>query len=279
MEPSLSPPAPRPVCSAPVKGGSETIVVIEDDAAAHADPAGMLPTLGYRVLRAADAGAALELLQGTVPIDLLLAEFTPSAPELTTRARELAPGVAVLFTSATVHDGAADRFGRQAGVEILGRPYSLQDLARAVRHVLGNQQQVNALARALRESRRPLAAPRPLAVLLVEDQDAVRDTARQLLELFDCRVEAMSSAEAAEAALRRAAFDVLLTDISLPGRSGIELARRAAQLQPAIALVLSSGYGGAHVDAAGLEGLRTRRLPKPYGVAEVEALLRDLRRA
>jgi DNA-binding NtrC family response regulator len=263
-----------------VKGGSETILVIEGNVAMHA---AMLPTVGYRVLRAADAQAALEILQSGVAVDLLCSDLGATAPELAARARQIVPSIAVLLVSNCAHGATADPEGLDSSVEILHGPYDHQDLARTIRHALGNQQQVNALAQAVREMQRRRAArrdtARPLSVLLVEDQDDVRETSREMLELFDCKVEAVPTAEAAEAALRRASFDVLLTDISLPGRSGIELARQAARLQPSLQVVLASGYGSAQIDTAALQGVPTRRLPKPYGVPELEALLHELRRA
>ena len=281
MEHSLSPPAPQLAFSAPVKGGSETILLIEG-ASVRGNAAGLLPTLGYRVLRALDARAALEILRSGVRVDLLLSDLGLAGPDLATGARQLVPAIAVLFTSDGANE-AGDGGGLAAGVEVLHQPYGQEDLARTIRHALGNQQQVNALAKAVREMQLRRAARRdtsqPLTVLLVEDQDDVRDTSRQMLELCECKVEAVATAEAADAALRRASFDVLLTDISLPGRSGVELARAAAQLQPAIQVVLSSGYGSQDVDTAALHGVPVRRLPKPYGVQELEALLRDLRSA
>jgi CheY-like chemotaxis protein len=277
MEHSVSPPAPRPAF---VKGGSETIVVVEGDATRHAD---RLPALGYRVLRAADPHAALEILESGDAVDLLFSDLASTGPELAARARQLVPSIAVLFATDRAPDATAEAVGLDSGVEILHGPYDDEDLARTIRHALGNQQQVNALAQAVREMQRRRAARRdkgrPLSVLLVEDQDDVRDTSREMLELFDCKVEAVSTAEAAEAALRRAPFDVLLTDISLPGRSGLELARQASRLQPAMQVVLASGYGSTGVDTAALEGVPTRCLPKPYGVPELEALLHELRRA
>jgi len=277
---------PKPMAG-PIKGGTETILVVEDDLAVQAAVVNSLQTLGYRVLRASDAQAALSILESGVHVDLLFTDVVMPgplrSPELAARARQVMPGIAVLFTSgytrnAVVHGGRLD-----PGVELLSKPYRQEDLARKIRHVLGNQQQVNVLAHALHD-RHPLPVPvtrkdaaKPLRILLVEDQDDVRDTSRQLLELLGCEVEAVASAEAAEAALRRSAFHVLLSDISLPGRNGVELAREAAQIQPQIKVVFASGYGRPPADGDALDGLRTWTLPKPYGVPELEALLHELK--
>lgn len=276
---------PRPL-TGPVTGGSETILVVEDDLAVQAAVVNTLQTLGYHVLRANDAQAALSILQSGVHIDLLFTDVVMPgplrSPELAQRARQIIPGIAVLFTSgytqnAVVHGGRLD-----PGVELLSKPYRQEDLARKIRHLLKNQQEVNVLAEALRE-RRPAAPeqpPRaePLRVLLVEDQHEVRETSRQLLELLGCEVHDVATAEAAQAALQRARFDVLLTDITLPGRSGLELARDAGELHPGMKIVIASGYGGG-AGAAALEGVRTWSLPKPYGMAELQALLEELKQS
>ena len=118
--------------------------------------------------------------------------------------------------------------------------------------------------------------PRPLRLLLVEDQEDLRDTSLLLLELLDCQAQGVRDAEAAEALLERERFDVLMTDISLPGRSGIELAKRVAERQPRLKVVFCSGYGAPQDLPA---GVRSWTLPKPYGLPQLEALLEELKAA
>jgi PAS domain S-box-containing protein len=276
---------PQPL-TGPVAGGSETVLVVEDDLAVQAAVVNTLQTLGYRVLRANEAQAALSILQSGVHVDLLFTDVVMPgplrSPELAQRARQIVPGIAVLFTSgytqnAVVHGGRLD-----PGVELLSKPYRQEDLARKIRHLLKNQQQVNLLAQALRE--RPPASPapartdQPLRVLLVEDQQDLRETSRQLLELLGCEVQDVATAEAAEAALQRARLDVQRPDITLRGPSGLELARAPGALDPGMKIVIASGYGAAAGTAA-LEGTRTWNLPKPYGLAELQAMLEELKRS
>jgi CheY-like chemotaxis protein len=261
----------------PVRGGSETMLVV---GAEPSDAAQTLASLGYRVLRATDAGAALAMLRDGLRADLLLAGAEPADPprddDFAERARQALPSMAVLLTRAAAARDTPDDLA--AGVEWLIEPYSREELALRVRHALGNQQQVNALARVLRQARAAPARPTTSRwhVLLVEDQEDVRDTSQQLLELLGCEVQAVPDAEAAEDALQHARFDVMLTDITLPGRSGLELARTAAQRQPALRIVVSSGYDRA---SGAVAGVRTWTLPKPYGAPELEALFGELARA
>ena len=111
----------------------------------------MLTELGYRVVKAKDAAAALVIIDSGIPIDLIFTDvMMPGAlrsPELARKAKERLPNVAVLFTSgytqnAIVHGGRLD-----PGVELLAKPYTREALARKIRHVLANQAQRRVAAR------------------------------------------------------------------------------------------------------------------------------------
>jgi CheY-like chemotaxis protein len=79
-------------------------------------------------------------------------------------------------------------------------------------------------------------------VLLVEDNDSVRRTFQRLLSGLGYQVSAVESAEEAEALRTVAPFDLLLTDVLLPGASGGKLARRLRARWPGLAVVFMSGY-------------------------------------
>jgi CheY-like chemotaxis protein len=66
-----------------------------------------------------------------------------------------------------------------------------------------------------------------------------------------------------------AEFDLLLTDHMMPGMSGVELAARAHELCPSMAVLLASGY--AELDD--LVGVTWPRLRKPYNLSDLSAAL------
>ena len=94
-----------------------------------------------QVLQAADdAAGALAIVESGVPVDLLFSDVVMPgklrSTEMARKVRERLPGIAVLFTSgytenAIVHQGRLD-----PGVELLGKPYTRQELATKVRSVL-----------------------------------------------------------------------------------------------------------------------------------------------
>ncbi|HWA61246.1 MAG TPA: PAS domain-containing protein [Caulobacteraceae bacterium] len=93
----------------------------------------------------------------------------------------------------------------------------------------------------------PEARPRPLQVLLVEDDDAVADLVGAMLAELGHAVRRASDGVAARRALAEdgAAFDLALTDVVMPGQmNGLDLARSIATTHPELPVILISGYIG-----------------------------------
>ncbi len=254
----------------PVTGGHETVLVVEDDEQVRLTVVDLLTDPGYRVLRANDAASALTVIDSGIHIDLLFTDVVMPgplrSPELARKARERLPNVAVLFTSgytenAIVHGGRLD-----PGVELLGKPYTRDALARKIRHVLANQQQKNA---ALQPSPGATAPAESKArVLLVEDDDDIRENTAELMRIMGYEVLEAASAEAALALLDRQP-DIVLTDLQLPEMGGEALARLVREKLPRARIVFMSGASHASDAADAL-------LPKPYDAGQLEALLEKL---
>lgn len=117
--------------------GSETILAVEDDDMVRSYVEGELKALGYRVIVARNAPAALDILRGPEPIDLLFTDVVMPGGKLGTElAREAAclrPGLRILLTSGHAEHpiNATDGSGR--AVHILSKPYRRLDLASMLR--------------------------------------------------------------------------------------------------------------------------------------------------
>ncbi|SFD02439.1 PAS domain S-box protein [Massilia yuzhufengensis] len=258
-------------------GGTETILVVEDDEGVRETAVELLGELGYRVLKAPDASSAMAIVASGIPIDLLFTDVVMPgplrSPDLARKAREAIPHLAVLFTSgytenAIVHGGRLD-----AGVDLLAKPYTRLALASKIRHVLANRDQRSGAARNLAQARtpaRPAArTPAALAIVLVEDDESLRSTTTELLQLLGHTVSSAASGEEALALPGLAAADVLMTDLELPGMAGEELAHAARLRAPQLGVVFASGRSAD----TSLE--RSTVLRKPYDVAALQAALAD----
>ncbi len=122
--------------------GSETVLVVDDDADVRATAASALRVLGYRVLEAGNGHAALTTLGRESEVALLLADLIlpggmPGA-ELAARALGLRPHLRVLHTSAFSQPGLRE-LSAPAGTELLHKPYAIGELARRVRAVLDKE--------------------------------------------------------------------------------------------------------------------------------------------
>ena len=270
--------------SVPVRGGQETVLVVEDDDDVRETAVAMLSELGYRVLKARDAASGLTVVESGVAIDLLFTDVVMPgplrSPELARKAKERLPNLAVLFTSgytenAIVHGGRLD-----PGVELLGKPYTREQLARKVRHVLGNQAQHRLARQQLANgARTPAAEPgRDAAglgrtVLLVEDDDLIRSSIAEILSSQGHVVLEAGHAEAALNALSVSPVEVLLTDVGLPGVSGVALARQARERRPELQIIFATGDAAASADAA---ELGARVLVKPYTPDDLREALEAL---
>jgi hypothetical protein len=87
-----------------------------------------------------------------------------------------------------------------------------------------------------------------IRILYVEDNPEIREMACELLAEDSREIVALATAEDALNAWGRGKFDILITDISLPGMSGVELARRILKKTPSIPIIIASGllprFGG-----------------------------------
>jgi CheY-like chemotaxis protein len=103
-------------------------------------------------------------------------------------------------------------------------------------------------------------------VLLADDEDSVRTVASIFLERAGYAV--LAASDGAEA-LRLAThcplpIDLLVSDVSMPGMDGPELARRIAELHEEVKVLFTSGYSGEDLTASGVMEMGAHFLEKPY---------------
>jgi CheY-like chemotaxis protein len=114
----------------------------------------------------------------------------------------------------------------------------------------------------------------PLRILYVEDNDLVRSITQELLARPSRTVVAVASAEEALKLFESDVFDVVVTDVSLPAMSGLDLARRLLQRAPAMPIIIATGYKLTSENTA--LGERTRVITKPFEQEQIDRLLNEL---
>ncbi len=115
-------------------------------------------------------------------------------------------------------------------------------------------------------------------VLLVDDDDLVRQSVGQLLHTASIEVDTAASAGEAEAKLRKHSYDALVTDTALGGEErGLELVRRARQLRTGLPVLLcSSDPRGEHPALPSDQGPPTAVLAKPFSGTQIREALTAL---
>ena len=108
---------------------------------------------------------------------------------------------------------------------------------------------------------RPSPLPNGLKVLLVEDNEQVRDFAAELLRDLDCEVESAADGKEALEKVRDGGFDLVFSDVVMPGLTGLQLAQAIEQEWPDLPVLLATGYSQ---ELAGERGLRFKVVAKPY---------------
>lgn len=136
--------------------------------------------------------------------------------------------------------------------------------------VPGADGQAGGILCALTPAAEPIPAARSLRILLVEDHPDARYLASETLRALGHQVCCAASAETALPQLANQAFDVLLTDVGLPGMSGVELARLALRTAPRLRLLFASGYGDHLTGKLDLPAVALR---KPYDVEQLQQAL------
>ncbi|GEM_PF-1063786 len=114
-----------------------------------------------------------------------------------------------------------------------------------------------------------------LRILYVEDNCELREAMGMLLESDERQVTVCATAEEALQHDAEKPFDLVITDVTLPGMTGTDLARCLLGKHPARWLVLCSGYQFAQEGATAL-GPNVRALLKPFDMDELEMLLDEV---
>jgi putative two-component system response regulator len=110
-------------------------------------------------------------------------------------------------------------------------------------------------------------------VLIVDDDDLVRDTLRFVLEGNDYIVLSASRASEALAILETQPVDIIISDIFMPGMNGFELLKQINARCPNIPVILVTGFGNIEMARHALKEGASDFITKPYNIHEIPILI------
>jgi hypothetical protein len=240
--PAVSQTAPAVLPSAPVPelDGTETVLVVEDQAEVREYAVKVLKGFGYHVIDVASGDAALRYCEWEHRrIHLLLTDVimpNMSGRKLANRLREVRPQTKVLFMSGYTDDVILHNGMLEQGVPFIQKPFSPEALAGKVRAVLG--------------------PPSPRArILVADDETTVRGFLREVLTEDGYEVvEAADGKEAIDQA-RAGVVDLVITDLVMPEQEGLETIQALRKDVPGARIIAISGaFRGQFLKAAQLLG-------------------------
>ena len=123
---------------------------------------------------------------------------------------------------------------------------------------------------------REAALPGQGSILVIDDEAEIRESLETLLEFEGYGVESAATAEQALAKLGERAFDLVLLDLALPDRNGIELLPEIRALDPEVSVIMITAYGTVEYAVRAMQAGATNFLQKPW---DNEKLLADVRAA
>ena len=239
--------------------GTETILVVEDQPEVRTYVANTLKGFGYRVLRAENAGEALLIFEREKDqIDLLLTDIvmpTVNGLELLERLRAIQPELKALLMSGYAEEHPVPGPDGRRPDSLISKPFRPDELGEAVRKALGPTSPAG-------------------RVLVVDDEGAVRSFLALVLTRAGYEVMEAPNGRTALEDVRAGGVDLVITDLVMPDKEGIETIRTLRRDGPPVRIIAISGaMGGRFLKVAQLMGADAI-LAKPISP---EALLATVR--
>lgn len=259
----------EPLVTPPIRGGDETILLVEDDQTVRTRVRTVLESKGYHVVAAKGGRQAARVARGYEgAIALLLFDAVMpdmSGAMLVRSLRVHRPDLKVLFIAgAQAGDGVSEG-------EVLPKPFTNETLLETVRRVL--DQPVGPLP--LRN-----AAHEPKRILVIDDDRQVNSMLQAMLESEGYCVSSASNGSAGIALLRQEVVNLLITDVLMADMDGLEVVQEVRRLWPSLKIIAMSGGGigvvpGTYLSVALRLGA-TSSLVKPFSHEQLIRVVREL---
>jgi two-component system CheB/CheR fusion protein len=246
------------------------ILIIEDDPQVRDLLEHLLKDEGYRTAVASDGAAALRLIDdGTIRPDLILTDFNlPNGLDglqVTAKLREkLLRKTPVIVLTGDISTGTSREIARQNCVK-LNKPVKLKELTQTIQQIVALPAPIEHAAPCTRTAN-DLAQP---VIFVVDDDSAVREALRDVLEHDGRSVQAYSTCEAFIEAYRPGGEACLLVDAYLPGMNGLELLRWLAHSGHRLPAIMITGDSDVPMAVRAMKAGAWDFIEKPIGYREL----------
>lgn len=276
--PLVEPPeeqATEPVAGALIRGGNETVLLVEDDAAVQSLVKTVLESRGYHVLTANDGSDGQHVAQSyDEPIHVLVSDaMLPhmSGPALARRVRVRRPDLKVLFITGGT-DAELARYGTLSTQgDVLPKPFTNDVLLETIRRVLDQPGASRVLSHAPHELER---------ILVIDDDEQVNALLREMLKGEGYQVLAAARGEEGIRLLRNEPVDMLITDMLISDMAGVAVIQEVRRLWPSMKILAISGGGVGTTPESYLAMARQlgvmRTLAKPFSREQLLDAVREM---
>lgn len=122
----------------------------------------------------------------------------------------------------------------------------------------------------------PGSGPKGLGILWVDDEAMIREVAQEMVALLDCRADFARDGVQAMDLLRRNQYDLVITDVGMPGMNGLELAWKVRELNGRrVKIAMVTGWGDDMGEIDTQKPLFDFFLQKPVTIEQIQTLVRD----
>jgi len=248
--------------------------MVEDDEAVARLTQSMLGDLGYEVLAAKRGEEALEIAaHHPRPINLLLTDMLMPGmrgPEVANRLLAVRPETRVVFMSGYAEEAIVHQAAVQGTAVFLQKPFTSSTLGRKLREAL------DAVPLPEQQGAGVHGGREPLSILHMDDDRDILEITRMFLgddghSVISCIDVEETVARYAEALARGERFDLVLLDLSIPGKKGgVEGMREILKLDPTARIVACSGAGLSEIGPleSGFVGI----VEKPFTSESLKAI-------
>jgi len=237
----------------------KNILIVEDELSIRESLQTWLKDLGYRVEVAREGEEALRRI-GEEDFDLLILDLRlpgKDGLQVLKEARARKPGLSGIIITAHPSVDKAVEAMKEGAVDFLSKPIDLSHLEKLVQEKT--------------ETAKAPAKP----ILVVDDEPSMRESLRDWLKDSGYRVDVAADGEAALKLISGTDYGLLVLDLRLPGKNGIEVLKEARQLRPGLKGIIITAFPSVDTAVEAIREGAVEYLPKPFTLSEMEKLVAE----